>query len=269
MSNGGEIPGGRERTLSEKLPDNFEVKTQTETKRAPIITPGVHLTGAMEIHRLTVENKLMGREAELTVDLINATCTTDGWTNYKEATPLWLACNSESWESALLLLSKGADPNLPAIWSGDGSVTTPLFWAADEGSLETVRELLKRGARQDSGESPLKVAKMKNRAKIAELLMEAALATGEKKVEPGSLLEHLNDQIKWMKKKLECPVCFKVAAAPLFCCPRQHLICSECRPQVSKCPLCRNPAEPIRFWLMEEIAEELEKVRQKRIQILS
>ena len=79
-----EVAGGRERTLSEKLPDNFEVKTQTQTKRAPIITPGVHLTGAMEIHRLTVENKLMGREAELTVDLINATCTTDGWTNYKE-----------------------------------------------------------------------------------------------------------------------------------------------------------------------------------------
>ena len=83
-----EVAGGRERTLSEKLPDNFEVKTQTQTKRAPIITPGVHLTGAMEIHRLTVENKLnlslKGREAELTVDIINATCTTDGWTNYKE-----------------------------------------------------------------------------------------------------------------------------------------------------------------------------------------
>ena len=76
--------------------------------------------------------------------------------------------------------------------------------------------------------------------------------SGEKKVEPGSLLEHLNDQIKWMKKKLECPVCFKVAAAPLFCCPRQHLICSECRPQVRLflitiessilmfCPRCRS-----------------------------
>ena len=55
-----------------------------------------------------------------------------------------------------------------------------------------------------------------------------------------------------MKKKLECPVCFKVAAAPLFCCPRQHLICSECRPQVRLflitiessilmfCPRCRS-----------------------------
>ena len=79
-----EVAGGRERTLSEKVPDSFEVKTQTQTKRAPIITPGVHLTGAMEIHRLAVENKLnlslKGREAELTVDIINATCTTDGWT---------------------------------------------------------------------------------------------------------------------------------------------------------------------------------------------
>ena len=74
-----EVAGGRERTLSEKLPDNFEVKTQTQTKRAPIVTPGVHLTGAMEIHRLTVENKLnlslKGREAELTEEIINATCT--------------------------------------------------------------------------------------------------------------------------------------------------------------------------------------------------
>ena len=32
-----------------------------------------------------------------------------------------------------------------------------------------------------AGESPLKVAKMKNRIKIAELLVEAALATGELK----------------------------------------------------------------------------------------
>ena len=32
-----------------------------------------------------------------------------------------------------------------------------------------------------AGESPLKVAKMKNRVKIAELLVEAALATGELK----------------------------------------------------------------------------------------
>ena len=39
--------------------------------------------------------------------------------------------------------------------------------------------------------------------------------------------------------------------------------------KVSKCPLCRNTAEPIRFWLMEENAKELEKVRQKRIKILS
>ena len=36
----------------------------------------------MEVHRLAVENKLKGREAELTEEIINATCTNDGY--YKE-----------------------------------------------------------------------------------------------------------------------------------------------------------------------------------------
>ena len=51
----------------------------------------------------------------------------------------------------MLLLSKGADPNLPAISSRNGSLTTPIWLAADRGSLETVKELLKHGARLDRG----------------------------------------------------------------------------------------------------------------------
>ena len=51
----------------------------------------------------------------------------------------------------MLLLSRGADPNLPAIFSKDGSLTTPIWLAADGGSLETVKELLKHGARLDRG----------------------------------------------------------------------------------------------------------------------
>ena len=60
----------------------------------------------------------------------------------------------------MLLLSKGANPNLPAIdlrtrsctiYSKDGSLTTPLWMAAWRGSLETVQELLRHGARLDRG----------------------------------------------------------------------------------------------------------------------
>ena len=43
------------------------------------------MSGALELHRLVAENKLKGREAELTEEIINATCTVDGGHyNYKE-----------------------------------------------------------------------------------------------------------------------------------------------------------------------------------------
>ena len=51
-------------------------------------------------------------------------------------------------KAALLLLSKGADPN-KAAKENDGHVYTPLYEAVSFGSIETVKTLLERGARQD------------------------------------------------------------------------------------------------------------------------
>ena len=151
----GKVAGGGGRFLAEKLPDCFVFKLQEGL--------AYMLSGALEVHLLALENKLKGREEELTEDIINATCTING--SYKEvsesspllsppqATPLWIACHFESWESAVLLLSRGADPNRPAISSEDGSdyAITPIWLAAWRGSLETVKELLKHGARLDRG----------------------------------------------------------------------------------------------------------------------
>ena len=145
--------GGGGRFLAEKLPDNLEFKLQDYF---------IRLSGALELHRLALQDKLKGREAELTEDIINATCTVNGC--YKEVsesprsllfsppqvTPLWIACWFESWESAVLLLSRGADPNLPSI-SSKYALTTPIWLAAWRGSLETVKELLRHGARLDRG----------------------------------------------------------------------------------------------------------------------
>ena len=39
------------------------------------------MSGALELHRLAAENKLKGREAEITEEIINATCTL-GWLGY-------------------------------------------------------------------------------------------------------------------------------------------------------------------------------------------
>ena len=39
---------------------------------------------------------------------------------------------------------------------------------------------------------------------------------------------------------LECPVCLETATVPIYMCSQSHLICSNCRPSVTKCPVCRE-----------------------------
>ena len=70
---------------------------------------------------------------------------------FPQVTPLYLACVFQFWDSALLLLSKGADPNKAARRS-DGYVETPLSYAACFGSTEVCRHLLRNGANQYIGE---------------------------------------------------------------------------------------------------------------------
>ena len=65
---------------------------------------------------------------------------------------MYLACYLEAWESALLLLSRGADPN-KATRGSDGTVLTPLYAAAWSGTTAVCRSLLSSGARQDIGEN--------------------------------------------------------------------------------------------------------------------
>ena len=48
------------------------------------------------------------------------------------------------------------------------------------------------------------------------------------------MLQHFDNQIESMKEKLECPICFDLASAPIFCCLEQHLICSDCLPKVKR-----------------------------------
>ena len=56
----------------------------------------------------------------------------------------------KAWDSALLLLRKGANPNLVAL-KCKKDMLTPLYVAAEKGSLEVCQSLLENGARQDLG----------------------------------------------------------------------------------------------------------------------
>jgi len=46
------------------------------------------------------------------------------------------------------------------------------------------------------------------------------------------LLSSTVEKIAREKAGLECPVCLETANIPIYTCPKQHLICSECRPKV-------------------------------------
>ena len=106
--------------------------------------------------------QLERRAGEINEAIVNATCSLDNGDGdpaeeviqtpphpSAQVTPLSLACYSKAWDSALLLLSKGADPNKAARTS-NGDTYTPLIVAISQGTTDICRSLLESGA----GETP-------------------------------------------------------------------------------------------------------------------
>ena len=51
---------------------------------------------------------------------------------------------------------------------------------------------------------------------------------------PPSVYEGLH-----LQSELECPICFELSRPPVYQCPEGHIICGNCRPRVTRCPVCR------------------------------
>jgi len=61
-----------------------------------------------------------------------------------------------------------------------------------------------------------------------------------------------------LKDLLECPVCLRVPrSSPIYQCARGHVVCSECKPNVSTCPQCRDVLGNIRSLVSEKVLEKL------------
>jgi len=77
------------------------------------------------------------------------------------------------------------------------------------------------------------------------------------------LIVFLAKSIEEKEAALECPVCLETAKAPIFTCQQMHLVCSNCRPRLASCPVCREAYQglPRRHRYAERDAEELEKLR--------
>lgn len=55
------------------------------------------------------------------------------------------------------------------------------------------------------------------------------------------MIGFLDRSISAKERELECPACLEIPTAPVFMCPDSHLICQNCRPMLSRCPMCRIP----------------------------
>ena len=71
-------------------------------------------------------------------------------------------------------------------------------------------------------------------------------------------------------KNSEKPVCLETAGGEIFSCIQQHLVCSQCRPRLVKCPQCQQsyPPTPLRHRYAEKSVGELQILREELGQIV-
>ena len=62
-------------------------------------------------------------------------------------------------------------------------------------------------------------------------------------VPPSSEVNHnaaASSLVQHLQSLVTCPVCLgTIRAVPVLCCPSGHVTCSDCRAQLSSCPVCR------------------------------
>ena len=63
---------------------------------------------------------------------------------------------------------------------------------------------------------------------------------------------------EYFQEELQCPVCLKIPrTTPIYQCNKGHIHCSECRPQLKSCPVCRASLRSMcRNLRLEQIIEK-------------
>jgi len=111
-----------------------------------------------------------------------------------------------------------------------------------------------------NGDTPEMSSKMAKPKEVATYTAEH-IAELEHKIRMECLIKQIED----IEKLLECPLCFETAEAPIFECQEGHLVCSKCKPKITKCPECqivyRGPDKRNRY--AERDAEKLQALIQE------
>ena len=137
---------------------------------------------------------------------------------------------------------------------------------------ERYQESIKEGEDLDEKHDQVRIAlltlakKSKGTLRLIKLVREKLQQNEDEEVVPGSgaeteMMAILGRQIKEMEEELECPVCLEVCQpGPIFKCSEDHLVCRDCTPRMTECPMCREEftlATSKRFRGAERQAERL------------
>jgi len=56
----------------------------------------------------------------------------------------------------------------------------------------------------------------------------------------------------YLKEKIECPICLRIALPPIMQCRNGHIVCNSCRHKVRDCPVCRESDIDVRNLFAEK-----------------
>lgn len=60
---------------------------------------------------------------------------------------------------------------------------------------------------------------------------------------------------------LQCPVCYEIPSGQIFQCNEGHHVCGRCKMRLDVCPVCRAFFFGTRNYAMEELIDNVKKLR--------
>ncbi|CAH1176980.1 unnamed protein product [Phaedon cochleariae] len=67
----------------------------------------------------------------------------------------------------------------------------------------------------------------------------------------------VDESLEKLKKQLQCPICMEYMIDKIYSCDEGHVLCINCKIQLTECPSCRTELGKLRNFPLENLADEV------------
>ncbi|CAH1176964.1 unnamed protein product [Phaedon cochleariae] len=67
----------------------------------------------------------------------------------------------------------------------------------------------------------------------------------------------VDESLEKLKKQLQCPICMEYMIDKIYSCDEGHVLCINCKIQLTECPSCRTKLGKLRNFPLENLADEV------------